>query len=571
MTISVKEKTIKNIIRKKTKEKNEFTEQEVLEFADTISEDNNSIENDIIETFINKHLYLNNNKKKYYFRVSKKSNNSYYTFIKNNMNNDNNETESESEDSEKLNEELRLLQKKTLKNNYKFPLENYKAKKYVDSNYGPFGSQWVHDNQIDDEYDEDTKKRAKQYDILKKIVLPEQRTKEWFEMRTKKITASDGGCVMGVNKYEQPWKFILKKLEPQPFTSNKFCYHGTKLEEIATMIYEYRMNVKVEEFGLMGHKNIDFLGASPDGIVSRYKLNGINRTKHVGRMLEIKCPFTRQIKKKGDIYDNICPAYYWVQVQQQLECCNLSECDFWQCNIGEYNSREEFIQDTKSDEPFRSEETGFEKGCLIQLIPINMIEKSRRSINEYNEVVYNYSKFLYPPKIEMSPNQCDNWISDTLSKYRNSILINGCAKIDDKNIISFDPSKYVFDKVIYWKLKDSHNVTIKRDRKWFKNSFNVYEKMWNYVCFFRNNPKQKEIFLNYVNTKNYKNNKSKRINDNVMEICDILLDINHPDYDNRLKIIKDDIQSFIIKKEKEKENKNKYDEYENLNDYAFIE
>ena len=114
------------------------------------------------------------------------------------------------------------------------------------------------------------------------------------------------------------------------------------LEEPATMVYQYRMNVTVEEFGLMIHPKYSFLGASPDGIVNHYKLNGKHKTKYVGRMLEIKCPKVRKIKMDGPIKNHICPIYYWDQVQLQLECCDLEECDFWQCKISLYKTRQEF-------------------------------------------------------------------------------------------------------------------------------------------------------------------------------------------------------------------------------------
>tara|TARA_A100001015_G_C14893055_1_gene673244 strand:- start:796 stop:1179 length:384 start_codon:yes stop_codon:yes gene_type:complete len=65
------------------------------------------------------------------------------------------------------------------------------------------------------------------------------------------------------------------------------------LEEPATMAYQYRMNVIVEEFGLMMHPKYSFLGASPDGIVNKYKLDGEHKTKYVGRMLYPKCPTCR--------------------------------------------------------------------------------------------------------------------------------------------------------------------------------------------------------------------------------------------------------------------------------------
>ncbi|MCJ7637929.1 MAG: YqaJ viral recombinase family protein, partial [Nitrososphaeraceae archaeon] len=239
-------------------------------------------------------------------------------------------------------------------------------KKYY---YEPYGTQWVHDIQNDDVISEREIKLGKQFDILRAIVLPEQRSAAWFEMRDGKITASDGGTVLDVNPHEQQYKFIFKKTVGIPFISNEYVHHGKKLEEIAILIYEYRMNVKCEAFGLIGHPKYKFLGASPDSICGKFKLDGGHKSKFIGRMLEIKCPFIRKIKTEGPIIDHICPIYYWVQVQLQLECCDLDECDFWQCEIREYDSRDDFLEDTHPIEPYRSKEHSYEKGCLIQLLP----------------------------------------------------------------------------------------------------------------------------------------------------------------------------------------------------------
>ena len=61
-----------------------------------------------------------------------------------------------------------------------------------------------------------------------------------------------------------------------------------------------------------------------------------NFSDMVGRMLEIKCPLTRKIKTSGEVDGEICPHYYYCQVQQQLECCDLEYCDFWQCSLQEF-------------------------------------------------------------------------------------------------------------------------------------------------------------------------------------------------------------------------------------------
>ena len=55
-------------------------------------------------------------------------------------------------------------------------------------------------------------------------------------------------------------------------------------------------------------------------------------------MLEIKCPPKRQ-------FTDEVPLHYWMQMQGQLEVCDLEECDFLQVKIEEYNSFREYVED----------------------------------------------------------------------------------------------------------------------------------------------------------------------------------------------------------------------------------
>ena len=385
--------------------------------------------------------------------------------------------------------------------NYTYPVTNI----LVQTKQEPFGSCWIHDTQTDDDKDEIYNKRLKQFEFLRAIVLPEQRSDAWFKMREGRITASDGGTVLGLNHYEPQYKFILKKTVGAPFTSNLPCYHGKKYEEIATMIYSYRMNVYIEEFGLIAHPVYYFLAASPDGICSPYKYNKKHISKYVGRMLEIKCPFgikgRKRILSEGPVIDEICPIYYWVQVQLQLECCDLNECDFWQCDISEYKSRDDFIKDTCSDEPFRSRYSGCEKGVVIQLIPKNKVELTGE---KYKQMIYDDAKIIYPPSIEMSPSDCDKWIVETLSTYT--------TKDEYTN--------YIFEQVLYWRLNYSRNITIQRNKLWFENNLNKFEKMWNYVKYLRNHQDKLDKFVRI--TKSIPWNKEMENNEYIMDIVDKL-------------------------------------------------
>ena len=354
----------------------------------------------------------------------------------------------------------------------------------------PHPSQWIHDIQEHDELDEIHARRTQTVEYLASIEYPEQRSAGWFKMRESCITASDGGTAIGVNKYEPQFKFILKKVVGAPFNSNKFCYHGKKFEKVATMIYEYRANVQTLEFGLVIHKQHKFLGASPDGIVGAYKHNGEHRTNMVGRMLEIKCPLARDIKQTGEIKDHICPIYYWVQVQLQLECCDLDECDFWQCKLFEYDSRDDFINDTNNREPYRSKTSGFEKGCLIQMIPKDMADVLKdRSNQKYLDVIWDKAAFIYPDSIEMTPLECDTWTKQKIST------------------LETDYPGYVFDKVIYWRLDKSSCVLIERDTVWFANNLPILRKIWDSVEYYRANSDMTAIMLEYIESLNVKSNK----------------------------------------------------------------
>lgn len=426
----------------------------------------------------------------------------------------------------------------TFEDNYTYP-KNYpfKYKKPTSCLYEPYGTQWLHDEQIDDVIDDKILENAKKFDIIRAIVSPPQGTMEWHKMRDDKITASDGGTVVDCNKHEPQFGFIKKKTLPTPFLYNEFVHHGKKHEDTATMIYEYRMNVSTDEFGLIGHPKYSFLGASPDRICNKYKLDGIHKSKFIGRMLEIKCPYVRKIKMDGPIVDHICPIYYWVQVQLQLECCDLDECDFWQCEIKEYASRNEFNEDTNVNEPFKSKTTGFEKGCIIQLLP----KKRMNDIiaGNYKAVVEESSKYIYAPKIEMSPYDCDVWVAEKLTNKFEGDIEN--------------PDDYFFDKVIYWKLITSKNVLINRDRKWFDDNLPTLKQIWDYVLFFRSNADKLQIFKDYMDSR------PRKMNKDIMNIVDKLYNTSNPMYDKQIELILDNItatklQNEINAKEKEKNN-----------------
>lgn len=421
------------------------------------------------------------------------------------------------------------------KNKYEIPKEaeiTYNVERYF--NCPPNSKDWIHDIQKDDTLDENALKRTKIINELKNIPVATQRSKEWFSQRERLITASDCGCAIGVNHYEPRYKLVVKKITNIPFAGNAACYNGKKYEMITSMVYEYRMNVQTHEYGCIEHPNKKYhLGASPDRIVDIHKFDGIHKTRYVGRMIEIKDPTSREINVESNNVFDVCPMYYYAQIQVQLECCNLDECDFWQNKIVEYANRNEFIEDTMSSEPFRSKKTGYEKGCVIQLLPIDV------DFNDIKTFVFDCAKFIYPPKIEMSPHDCDVWIADTLSNYKENP--------EYKN--------YVIDKVIYWKVEVARCILIKRDKKWFADAIPKIQKIWNYIEFFRNpaNVTEKELLLKYINFAENKYSK-KTLDNKIMSTMEIIYDTSSSTYEDDIKTIE---QEISIKKSEDD-----FDEYE---------
>jgi len=322
---------------------------------------------------------------------------------------------------------------------------------------------------------------------LKNLPQSEQRTPEWFAYRHNRITASDTAAAIDENPYEPVEAFILKKCDPDhQFLDNANVYHGKKFEQIATLIYAEIYNSVVIEFGALPSEHHALLGASPDGICSSRTLDN-KFSDRLGTMLEIKCvaPNGRTIETSGKIPGHICPYYYYLQVQQQLECCDLEICDFWQCKLIEYKSRDEYLVDDckytlhtfGTDAQKMKIDNKIKKGVLLQFFPKKWEPQFPQDNIEWK------SNFIYPPRLDVTSQQHDDWIVKTLSELNEKYP----ELVKD----------YTFHKVIYWKLVQSHNQEIKRDKKLFAAILPVLHQTWERVEYYREHldelPKLKEI------------------------------------------------------------------------------
>lgn len=299
--------------------------------------------------------------------------------------------------------------------------------------------------------------------ILKSIPQPEQRTEEWYTFRNGRLTASDLGTIMGVNPYEKYNKIIQKKCGYEaPFFMNENIRRGVKYEEVITMIYQFRNNVKVYEYGCLPHPTIPHFGASPDGIVD----SGSENKNMIGRMLEIKCPGSRPIT-------GFCPEYYYCQVQGQLEVCDLEYCDFVECKISDYDSKEEYFDDFFLDAEgvcnYIYTRTGMEKGIVIE----------------------GWDKGLEKPKF---------WYAKLGITYEEAFLWE--KDVIDNNIMPYENIEYI--KTTYWKATEYNELLIKREKEWFHNKcIPKINKFWEDVLHYRTKTQEEIIALMPKKTKKF--------------------------------------------------------------------
>ena len=167
-----------------------------------------------------------------------------------------------------------------------------------------------------------THKRTSILNDLKERPLIRQRTEEWFKLRENRLTASDL-----YDAVYHPNTLIKKKLKNVSFNSYAIpaLKWGCMFEQVASNIYAHLNSTKINEFGLLVNDKIDNFGASPDGITDE------------GIMIEIKCPYSREI------IDKVIPDKYYYQMQGQMAVCELDICDYIECKFKTFNTIDEYI------------------------------------------------------------------------------------------------------------------------------------------------------------------------------------------------------------------------------------
>ena len=254
---------------------------------------------------------------------------------------------------------------------------------------------------------------------LKAVYQPEQKTQAWYDFRHDHITASNAWKALGTTSSKN--QLIYEKcqsLNTEKYKSS-LCETpmswGNKYEHLTSCLYEEINQTIISPFGCIAHSDYPFLAASPDGIVT-----GEN---NYGRMIEIKNVVSREIT-------GIPKKDYYIQMQLQMEVCDLEECDFVETKFIEFDSEMEYNSDT----------SGKRKGVILVFI------------NDTNEFVYKYMPFMI--------DNYELWMEETLSN-------------TGKDLTWF--------KNVYWRLDVYSCILVKRQREWFKASVPEFISIWNTI------------------------------------------------------------------------------------------
>lgn len=268
--------------------------------------------------------------------------------------------------------------------------------------------------------------------ILKNKPQPDQKSDEWYTKRKNMITASN---LWKIFKSESTRNSII--YEKCNINSKPPQYYGgpmewgNKYEPVSVMVYENMYKTKVDDFGCITHDKYEYIGASPDGI------NIDHNSAHYGRMLEIKNIVNRHIT-------GIPKEEYWIQMQIQMETCNLEYCDFFETRFKEYETEQLFYEnDNKSY-----------KGVILQFI-------KKPSLYEDNNDDGYKPFYVYQPIHQIINKEIiDLWIDAKQIEYNQS---------------------HVLIKKYYYYLDESSCVLVKRNRKWFNSAIPIIEDTWNTI------------------------------------------------------------------------------------------
>ena len=262
---------------------------------------------------------------------------------------------------------------------------------------------------------------------IKNKYQPEQRSADWYHFRWDGLTASnlwkmfDSQSSLNSLIYSKCVPINIKKF--QSVNIDSAFHNGHKYEPLSLMIYEEMYDTEVSEYGCITHDTYDFLKASPDGI------NTKRGNPRYGRLVEVKNPVSRKLT-------GVPKKDYWIQMQHQMEVCDLNECDFLETIFKSYDNENEFMNDGS----FTKTRDGKRKGIIIRYY-------------DNKEPIYEYAP------LNLSKQNFDIWYNETMEKNK----------------------KLTWIENIYWYLEDISIVLVTRNNKWYNKALPKMIETWDII------------------------------------------------------------------------------------------
>jgi hypothetical protein len=179
-------------------------------------------------------------------------------------------------------------------------------------------------------------------------------------------------------------------------------------------------------------------------------------------MLEIKNIVNREI-------DGVPKKEYWIQMQLQMETCDLDECDFLETQFKEYDSWNDYKEDVM--EPLLTEQTY--KHIYQKEVPRKGVTLYFSNPKEGTPV------YIYKP-LMMDEEMFEIWEQQQMEEQ--------------------EKAGNVWIRNIYWKLDVFSCVLVKRNKEWFSAAINYLGDLWKTVCeerqtgeFVKRAPKKRNI------------------------------------------------------------------------------
>jgi len=260
---------------------------------------------------------------------------------------------------------------------------------------------------------------------LKMMPQIPQRSQAWFENYSKVLTASEFSALFALNKRRKD--LVYSKAHPPREMAGPFRHAcptdemnaigwGIRFESVVKQILEAKDNCKVYEPGRIQHSTNTRLAASPDGIIEESRL-----PHQLGRLVEIKCPYSRAIGKE-------IPSDYWIQMQIQMEVTDVDECEY---------------------------------------IEVNLVSKKANQTEPLDLSGTTYTGTVYLLK----QNVVDGEPFDYKYLYGNL----GSSEVPPI------PEGYKLVETIPWGLKTWHRKLVQRDRAWYQGTLGWQEAFWSDV------------------------------------------------------------------------------------------